>query len=48
MKDLISNKTMKEIIITKRELQKYFDNKKIIKKSEYVEYLKNKNTKKGL
>ncbi len=43
MKDLINNKIIKKIIITKNELKQHFNNKKIIKKSDYIKYLKNKN-----
>ena len=43
MKHLIRNKLIKKIMITKDELKQYFNNKKIIKKSDYIKYLKEKN-----
>lgn len=42
MKDFSNNKIVKKIIIKKDELKQYFNNKKIIKKSEYIKYLKEK------
>ena len=43
MKDLIRNKLIKKIMITKDELKQYFNNKQIIKKAEKIEKLKEKN-----
>ena len=43
MKDYSNNKIIKKIMIKKDELKQYFNNKKIIKKSEYIKYLKEKN-----
>ena len=43
MKDFSNNKIIKKIMIKKDELKQYFNNKKIIKKSEYIKYLKEKN-----
>ncbi len=42
MKDYSNNKIIKKIMIKKDELKQYFNNKKIIKKSEYIKYLKEK------
>ncbi len=42
MKDFSNNKIIKKIMIKKDELKQYFNNKKIIKKSEYIKYLKEK------
>ena len=42
MKDYSNNKIIKKIMIKKEELKQYINNKKRIKKSEYIKYLKEK------
>ncbi len=41
--DIILNRKMKELIISKEGFENYFNERKIISRNEYKEYLKNKN-----
>ena len=43
MNNVISNESIKKLIITKEEYKKYFNEKKIISQEEYRIYLKEKN-----
>lgn len=42
-KDVVLDEEMKKLIISKEDFKKYFDERKIICKKEYEEYLKQKN-----
>nr|DAQ61996.1 MAG TPA: hypothetical protein [Caudoviricetes sp.] len=39
MKDVVENEVMKELIITKEDFKKYFDESKIITKEKYENYI---------
>ena len=43
MKNVVLEEVKKEFIISKEEFKKYFNERKIIFKDEYIEFLKNKN-----
>lgn len=42
-KDIVSKETMEEFIISKEDFKNYFNERSIISKNEYQEYLKIKN-----
>lgn len=43
MKDVVLNRVMKELIISKEDFRNYFNEKKVINSNEYEKYFKCKN-----
>lgn len=43
MEDVVLNEVKREYVISKEDFKNYFNERKIISKSEYISYLENKN-----
>lgn len=43
MKDVVLDEVREELMISKEDFKEYFNERKIIYKGEYIDFLKNKN-----